>query len=61
MLARGKLYSIESIISKTLISNEIIREGFVNVEKINLIENGKKIGINVVIKRNQIINNSLKP
>ena len=61
MLARGKLYSIESIISKTLISNEIIHEEFVNVEKINLIENGKKIGINVVIKRNQIINNSLKP
>ena len=32
-----------------------------NVEKINLIEEGKKIGINEVIKRNKIINNSLKP
>ena len=32
-----------------------------NVEKINLIEEGKKIGINEVIKRNEIINNSLKP
>ena len=31
-----------------------------NVEKINLIEEGKKIGINEVIKRNKIINNSLK-
>ena len=30
-------------------------------EKINLIEDGKKIGINEVIKRNKIINNSLKP
>ena len=30
------------------------------VEKISLIEEGKKIGINEVIKRNEIINNSLK-
>ena len=29
--------------------------------KINLIEEGKKIVINEVIKRNEIINNSLKP
>ena len=32
-----------------------------DVEKINLIEEGKKIGINEVIKRNEIFNNSLKP
>ena len=31
-----------------------------DVEKISLIEEGKKIGINKVIKRNEIINNSLK-
>ena len=31
-----------------------------DVEKISLIEEGKKIGINEVIKRNGIINNSLK-
>ena len=31
-----------------------------DVEKIKLIEEGKKIGINEVIKRNKIINNSLK-
>ena len=31
-----------------------------NVEKISLIEEGKKVGINEVIKQNQIINNSLK-
>ena len=31
-----------------------------DVEKISLIEEGKKIGINEVIKRNQIINNSMK-
>ena len=31
-----------------------------DVEKISLIEEGKKIGINEVIKRNEIIKNSLK-
>ena len=31
------------------------------VEKINLIEQGNKIGINEVIKHNKTINNSLKP
>ena len=30
-----------------------------NVEKISLIEEGKKIGINEVIKHNRIVNNSL--
>ena len=29
-------------------------------EKVNLIEEGKKIGINEVIRRNKINNNSLK-
>ena len=33
----------------------------IDTEKINLIEEGKNIGINEVIKHNQIINNSLKP
>ena len=32
-----------------------------NAEKINFIDEGKKIGINEVIKRNEIVNNSLKP
>ena len=32
-----------------------------DVEKISLIKEGKKIGINEVIKRNEFINNSLKP
>ena len=31
-----------------------------DVEKISLIEEGKEIGINVVIQDNEIINNSLK-
>ena len=31
-----------------------------DVEKISLIEERKKIGINEVIRRNEIINNSLK-
>ena len=30
-------------------------------EKIKLIEEGKEMGINEAIKRNEIINNSLKP
>ena len=30
-----------------------------DVEKINLIEEGKKIGINEVIRRNEFINNKL--
>ena len=29
-------------------------------KKVSLIEKGKKIGINEVIRRNEIINNSLK-
>ena len=32
-----------------------------DTENINLIEEGKKIGINEGIKRNETINNSLKP
>ena len=32
-----------------------------DLEKINLIEEGKKIGINRVIKGDETINNSLKP
>ena len=32
-----------------------------DAEKINLIEEGKKVGIDEVIKRNEIIYNSLKP
>ena len=32
-----------------------------DAERINLIEEGKKIGINEVIKQNEFINNSLKP
>ena len=31
-----------------------------DAEKYNLIEEGKKIGINKVIQRNEIINNSYK-
>ena len=31
-----------------------------DAEKVSLIEEGKKIGINEAVKRNEIINNSLK-
>ena len=84
MLARSKLNSIESKISKALMDNEISHEDFETIineekkyrelkesirmmnshrsdaEKVSLIEEGKKIGINEVIKHNEIINNSLK-
>ena len=80
MLARSKLNSIESKISKALINDEISHGDFMTIineekkyrelkesirmmnsqrsdaEKINLIEEGKNVGI----KCNQIINNSLK-
>ena len=77
MLAGSKLNSIESKISEALINNEIINEGkkyqeleerirMMNShrsdsEKVNLIEEGKKIGINEFINHSKIINNSLKP
>ena len=83
MLARSKLNSIESKISKALINNETSHEDFLttinqekkyqklkakikmmnsqisDVGKVILIEEGKKMGFNKVIKRNEIINNSL--
>ena len=40
-------------------NNEMINSQKSNVEKINLIEEGKKIGINEVTKCNKNINNSL--
>ena len=71
MLARNILNSIERKISEALINNEIIHEELKesirimnsqrsDVENNGLIEEGKKIGNNEVIKRNEIINNSLK-
>ena len=76
MLARSKLNSIENKISKALIDNEISHEEkkyrelkesirMINVqrsdaEKVNLIEEGKKRGINEAIKHNEIINKNFK-
>ena len=40
-------------------SIRIMNSQRIDVEKINLIEEGKEIGINEVIRRNQFINNSL--
>ena len=83
-LAKSKLNSIESKISKALMDSEISHEDFMTIldeekkyrelkksikmmnsqksdaEKVSLIEVGKKISINEVIKCNEIINNSLK-
>ena len=84
MLARSKLNSKESTISKALMDNEICHEDSETIineekkygelkesirmmnshrsdaEKVNLIEEGKKIGINEAIKHIEIINNNLK-
>ena len=84
MLARSKLNSIESKISKALTKNEISHEDFMTVineernyrklkesirminslrsdsEKTDLIEEGKNIGIDEVIKHSEFINSSLK-
>ena len=84
MLARSKLNSIESKISKALTKNEISYEDFMTVineernyrklkesirminslrsdsEKTDLIEEGKNIGIDEVIKHSEFINSSLK-
>ena len=78
MLARSKLNSIESKISKALTDHEIIHEDFeiiINEEKnienwkkvlewtwlleVNLIEEGKNLGINEITRHNEINNNSL--
>ena len=64
MLARSKLNSIESKISEALINNEISHEDFMTIlnkeKKYRELKHSKKIGINEVIKHNEIINNSLK-
>ena len=84
MLARVKLNSIESKISKALMDNEISHEDFDTIineekkyrglkesirmmnsqrsytERVSLIEEGKWMGINKVVTRNEIINHSLK-
>ena len=75
MLARSKLNSIESKISEALTNNEISHEDFMTIineerkyrelkesirNQVSLIEEGKKIGINEVMRCNEIINNSLK-
>ena len=84
VLARSKLNSKESKISKALIDNEINHEDFMTIlneekkyrelkesirmmnsqrsdaEKVYVIKKRQKIGLNEVIKRNEIINNSLK-
>ena len=73
MLARSKLNGIESKVSEAfmIIINEeknypelkesirMMNSQRSHAEKINLIEEGKKIGINKVIKRNEVINNNL--
>ena len=71
MLARSKLNSTERKVSEALINEEknyrelkesmkMMNSQRSDSEKINLIKEGKKIGINEVVKRNEVINNNLK-
>ena len=66
MLARSKLKNKESETSEALINNvtghedSMMKSQRKGAKKINLIEKGKKKGIDEVIKHNEIINNSLK-
>ena len=84
MLARSKLNSIESKVSKALINNKISHEDFETIineekyyrelkesirmmksqrtdtEKNNLIEEGKRIILDKIIKHNEIIKNNFK-
>ena len=71
MLAGSKLSSIERKVSEALINSEISNKDLKesirmmnsqrsDAEKINLIEDGKKIGINEVIKCNEVFNKNLK-
>ena len=68
VLARNKLDSIESKISEAVINDEISHLDFMIItneeakrsdsEKINLIEGGKNIGIDKVVKRCEFINSN---
>ena len=71
MLAGSKLSSIERKVSEALINSEISNKDLKesirmmnsqrsDAEKNNLIEDGKKIGINEVIKCNEVFNKNLK-
>ena len=50
----------EKVYRKLKESTRMTKSQRSDTKKINLIEEGKKIGTNDVIKRNKIINNSLK-
>ena len=74
MLFRSKLNSIESTMSKALLDNEINHEDFTtiinrkkyrelersNIEGNKLTEDGKRIGIDEIIKQNERTDNNLK-
>ena len=55
-----KKRNIESYIYINIDSIRMMNSQRSDVGKINLIEEGKKIGINEVIRRNEIIDNSFK-
>ena len=68
MLARSKLNSIESKLSEAVINDKISHVDLMIItnqaakrsdsEKINLIEGGKNIGIDKVVKRCEFINSN---
>ena len=60
MLARSKLNSIERNYEELKERTRMLKSDISDTEKVNLVDEVKKVGIDKAIKSNEFINNSLK-
>ena len=60
MLARSKLNSIERNYEELKERIRMLKSDISDTEKVNLVDEVKKVGIHKAIKSNEFINNSLK-
>ena len=60
MLARSKLNSIERNYEELKERIRMLKSDISDTEKVNLVDEVKKVGIDKAIKSNEFINNSLK-
>ena len=60
MLARSKLNSIERNYEELKERIRMLKSNISDTEKVNLVDEVKKVGIDKAIKSNEFINNSLK-
>ena len=60
MLARSKLNSIERNYEELKQRIRMLKSNISDTEKVNLVDEVKKVGIDKAIKSNEFINNSLK-